>query len=790
MALVQKYGKPDIFLTMTCNPNWEEILRNLEPGQTPQDRPDLVVRVFRAKLEDLKFQLFHNHILGVVATHVHVIEFQKRGLPHVHFLLIMKSGYKLTCPEQYNTVISAELPTKERYPELHEMVVKHMMHGPCGSLNPSNVCMKNQNRTCKSYYPRQFTETTLQGKDSYPIYRRRDDGQKVHVRGHVLDNRWVVPYNPKLLRRYDCHINAEVCSSIKVVKYLYKYIYKGHDRASVSISDTDGNHEINEIDDYREARWVAPQEALWRIFAFDLSGISPPVLQLQLHLPGMHLVSYKDNADVRQILDQQGASETMLTGYFKANCEFPWARSILYREFPENAVWNPTLKKWKKRKQCTQVGRIISAHPAEGERYYLRVLLNHVAGATSYENLRTFDGVVYPTFREAAEKRGLIESDNNIDDCLTEAEIFHMPSSLRRLFATILVFCEPNNVRGIWNKHLKAMSDDFRRDQMNSHVVEQMVLLDIRNMLQSMGKDISSFPLPEIEEEHDTMSGEVREIFEERSIEVDHEFASVVSSLNREQRYAYDKILSYVDSGNGTAFFVDGPAGTGKTFLYKALLAKVRSEGNIAVATAASGVAASILPGGRTAHSRFKISLSIQEGGVCNFTKQSETAELLQMASLILWDEVSMTKRQAIEALDKSLRDIMEKPDLPFGGKTIVFGGDFRQVLPVVRKGTRAQIINATLHRSYLWENMQKLRLVQNMRAQSDPWFSNYLLRIGNGTEETVKDDNVKVPNEICVPYTGAESDIDNLIDSLSYVSNTHVQFRLHHISRYFDNKK
>ena len=99
MALVQKYGKPDIFLTMTCNPNWEEITRELEPGQTPQDRPDVVVRVFRAKLEDLKHQLFHNHILGVFAAHVHVVEFQKRGLPHAHFLLVMQSGYKLTSPD-------------------------------------------------------------------------------------------------------------------------------------------------------------------------------------------------------------------------------------------------------------------------------------------------------------------------------------------------------------------------------------------------------------------------------------------------------------------------------------------------------------------------------------------------------------------------------------------------------------------------------------------------------------------------------------------------------------------
>ncbi|XP_062227410.1 uncharacterized protein LOC133925529 [Phragmites australis] len=134
-----------------------------------------------------------------------------------------------------------------------------------------------------------------------------------------------------------------------------------------------------------------------------------------------------------------------------------------------------------------------------------------------------------------------------------------------------------------------------------------------------------------------------------------------------------------------------------------------------------------------------------------------------------------MTKRQAIEALDKSLRDIMEKHDLPFGGKTIIFGGDFRQVLPVVRKGTRAQIINATLRKSYLWENMQKLRLVRNMRAQSDPWFSKYLLRIGNGTEQTVKDDYVKIPNEIYVPYIGAESDIDNLIDRVFPMLATHI---------------
>ncbi|WVZ88243.1 hypothetical protein U9M48_034786 [Paspalum notatum var. saurae] len=294
MALVRKYGKPDIFLTMTCNPNWDEIKRELLPWQTPQDRPDLVVRVFHAKLEELKKKLTKEDILGKVRAYVYVVEFQKRGLPHAHFLLIMQNKYKLTCPEQYDFLISAEIPDKKKYPQLHKMVIKHMMHGPCGMLNPYCPCMKGR-RTCKNHYPRPFSDTTLQGKDSYPIYRRRENGRKDPVRGHELDNRWVVPYNPYLLRLFNRHINVEACGSIKAVKYLFKYIYKGHDRASVAVRE--GNKAYNDVDEIkqdRDARWVTPPEAPWRIYGFDLSRNSPPVMQLQLHLPNIHMVSFHE----------------------------------------------------------------------------------------------------------------------------------------------------------------------------------------------------------------------------------------------------------------------------------------------------------------------------------------------------------------------------------------------------------------------------------------------------------------------------------------------------------------
>ncbi|ONM00916.1 hypothetical protein ZEAMMB73_Zm00001d030376 [Zea mays] len=697
----EKFGKPDIFLTMTCNPNWDEIRRELLPGQTPQDRPDLVVRVFHAKLQELKHRLTKHDILGKVRAYVYVVEFQKRRLPHAHFLLIMQRKYKLTCPEQYDLLISVEIPSN-KYPELRKMVIKHMMHGPCGSLNPNCPCTKGR-KSCKNYYPWPFSDTTLQGKDSCPVYRRRDDDRKEKVRGCELDNRWVVPYNPYLLRLFNCHINVEACGSIKAVKYLFKYIYKGHDRASVVMRDASkAADDVDEIKQYRDAR---------------------------LHEE---------------------------------------ARGILYHDFPEWYTWQSGKGKvWQRRKRDTggQVGRIVSAHPAEGERYYLCVLLNHMTGATSYVDLRTVDGVILSTFREAAERRGLLESDNTLDECLTERVIFQMPSSLRRLFATILVYCEPSDVAVLWQKHKDSMFEDYQHKSQNKTHVEQMVLIDIRNMLQSMGKDIKTFPLPPIIDAYDDAIGTAREVYEEESIEPTAGDVALKDSLNEEQRAAYDKIMSAVDTDQGGLFFVDGPGGTGKTYLYRVLLVTLRNQSKIAVATATSGVAASIMPGGRTAHSRFKIPLTIDDGAVCSFTKQSGTAELLRKASLIIWDEASMTKRQAVEALDNSMRDIMGRLALPFGGKTIVFSGDFRHVLPVVRKGSRAQIVASSLRMSYLWESMSHLKLVSNMRAKNDPWFAEFLLRVGDGTEDTSSDGDIRLPDDVCVPYNGSDSDLDNLID-------------------------
>ncbi|XP_022893734.1 ATP-dependent DNA helicase PIF4-like [Olea europaea var. sylvestris] len=218
-------------------------------------------------------------------------------------------------------------------------------------------------------------------------------------------------------------------------------------------------------------------------------------------------------------------------------------------------------------------------------------------------------------------------------------------------------------------------------------------------------------------------------------------------------------ILEETTNINIQFFFIDGPGGTGKNFLYKSLLAAIRSRQLIALATSSSGVAASLLPGGRTGHSRFKIPLQASSDMRCSVSKQSSLCQLLQMTKLIVWDEAPMINRCAFETLDKMLKDITEC-ELPFGGKVVVFGGDFRQVLPVVQRRTKDDIMKASLVFSDLWQYFIQLPLTENMRTKLDPLFCEYLLRIGNGIEREHTCHMIKLPADIIIDF---ESEFESL---------------------------
>ena len=151
MAIVREFGKPSLFVTVTCNPNWIEITRELLPNQQASDRPDIVTRVFKLKLKAITDDLFEKGVLGKVISHIHVIEFQKRGLPHAHILMILAPEDRPTDPEDFDQLVYAEILDKELQPQLYETVSNSMIHGPYGPLNPNASCMVDGK--CSKHYP-------------------------------------------------------------------------------------------------------------------------------------------------------------------------------------------------------------------------------------------------------------------------------------------------------------------------------------------------------------------------------------------------------------------------------------------------------------------------------------------------------------------------------------------------------------------------------------------------------------------------------------------------------------
>ncbi|XP_022897437.1 ATP-dependent DNA helicase PIF4-like [Olea europaea var. sylvestris] len=263
-----------------------------------------------------------------------------------------------------------------------------------------------------------------------------------------------------------------------------------------------------------------------------------------------------------------------------------------------------------------------------------------------------------------------------------------MSASLRRLFTSLLTLCNPKHPKFLWDKFKVYMFDDYVHQNVPKEIAELRALEDISSILESLGKNINDYAMVPFNVNIDETE-RLRRMVEEETTNFDIEGRlACATTLNKEQQFAYDIIMEKVKSESSGAFFIDGLGGTGKTFVYKAFLTGVRSQNLIAVAITSSGVSASLLPGGRTAYSRFKIHLETVAEISCSVSKQSTLGNLLKMPRLIIWDEAPMVNHFAVESVDKMLRDITDC-NLLFGGKVIVFGGDFRQILPVVPKGKK-----------------------------------------------------------------------------------------------------
>ena len=434
IAIVRFFSKPTFFITFTANPKWREITENLFPGQTATNRPDLVARVFQLKVREL-IKVLKSGIFGPYAGHVMTIEYQKRGLPHMHLLLFLQPTATFLTADRVNEVVCAELPDPAWDPdgELTNIVIEMMSHGRCGLLNLGAPCMiqkkPGEAPRCSKGFPKAFTDRTVIKEDGYPEYRRRDDGRTFMKAGKQLDNRWIVPYNPYLLRMFRCHINVEICATVAAVKYIAKYVYKGCDRTTLGVK----NHN-DEIETYVAGRYLGPIECFARLMEYPSHQEWPPITQLSVHLPGQHTVYFPDDLSPEELAAKAENARSTLMGFFAYNEAHEDGRQYLYPDFPAHFVWKTKTKTWVPRQKGFAIGRMFHISPVAGGKYYLRLLLTAVRGPQSFEELYCFEGVRHPSYHAACVARGLAENDQEWVQCFDEAITFATGKALRTLF--------------------------------------------------------------------------------------------------------------------------------------------------------------------------------------------------------------------------------------------------------------------------------------------------------------------------------------------------------------------
>ncbi|XP_076905356.1 uncharacterized protein LOC143561097 [Bidens hawaiensis] len=338
---------------------------------------------------------------------------------------------------------------------------------------------------------------------------------------------------------------------------------------------------------------------------------------------------------------------------------------------------------------------------------------------------------------------------------------------LRALFGSMLLSSSLSRPDFVWEKTWEYLSDDLSLPETQ---IKNLTLCEIEKYLLRNNSSLRRFqtmPYPD----HDSIaSSNNRLIVDELSydtITLQNESHNLISSLTDEQRKVFDEIMNAVEANKGGVFFLYGYGGTGKTFLWKTLSVAIRSKGQIVLNVVSSGIASLLLSGGRTAHSRFHIPINLNEDSTCSIKPGSDDAHLLKETKLIIWDEDPMIHKHAFEALDRTMTDVLTpntsiNSGIPFGGKVIVFGGDFRQVLPVITNGSRQQIVNASLCSSYIWGKCKLLRLTKNMRltigAQASDieqtnQFAKWLLDIGEGSVGGSNDGEatIDIPHDLLI---------------------------------------
>lgn len=359
--------------------------------------------------------------------------------------------------------------------------------------------------------------------------------------------------------------------------------------------------------------------------------------------------------------------------------------------------------------------------PTNTELLHLRVLLLRVKGATSFEDLRTVNGNVEPTFTAACIALGLIENDQEWYHAMEESSHSMMPKELRNLFARILIHCNVLNPKDLWDKFKNFLSEDYQILNIEERYIR--AYNDVNNILMQENKQITDYI--ELDSmilltDNSNNAIHIRNFDATLLLEVGN---TKYALLNDEQRNIVDTVLNLasklndhtISDDSNNCIFISGIGGSGKTFVYDTLWHLLNGNNQKVCSMAFTGIAATLLQWGKTIHKVFKLPVPLEPHSTANITLESNEAEYLKNTDVIIVDEAFAAPKYSFEAMDKCLQDIMNNNKL-FGGKIIILGGDPRQLLPVLKNATPSEKIHLSIKFSYLYGNFQQFTLKKNMR--------------------------------------------------------------------------
>ena len=786
LCLVTEFGRPTLFITLTCNPHWPEIKSMLFEGETAYDRPDITCKVFHTKLDYFLHNLRNGKYFEEkhkVIYEIRVIEYQQRGLPHCHLVVMLSNipDWKTEKDELCNWIdenINANYPamhtnSSQRLRQIHELIGSHMVH-KC--YKGETGCLDEVTGQCtRGFTNHVIQERTTLDEQGYPHYRR-----------NTTNDLNVVSHNVYMLLDWQGHINVEYSGSTYCVIYLYKYLFKGRKKVTAVVKGKKDKQK-DEIKAYVQGRYMCAMDAMWRCYGYHTYPSSIPavnLIKIVLEDTANEFISKNKCQDITVYLNRPLSLRPLL--YTQMFQLYRWSYQLTKKYTTRPELLNnidgffviqvtPMTRKiyiMKKVDSSPSITRLATLCILSGEIWYLRQIILYYP-ILSYKDAKAWNGFVYLTYQEGALARGIIEERGEAKAAFREVIDYYIPSELRAFFVLLTINGYPTMEIYRNEEYCRALMLDYLHEGNSTQgTASEKLIRDLSYRFQQEDKTCTMYGLPEPREQYDELQNQRSKYEPSEQLRLYHELCSTIPSTP-EQQDLFNEIIEDIEQVNTSIYFVQGMGGSGKSTLCKKVLAWTRSQGKICLGCASTGLAATIYDDFYTAHSLFHFPVIEDEDRdedsllECKLLKHPKRYELLKATSVIVWDEFPSNHREIFEAAYRALNGYKDK--------VVICFGDFRQIAPVVKYGSRFQVAQASIISSYLWQHFEIRHLTKNMRllgmsigadagmnTDEETYFINQqreyadmIVNIGNGTwkgENCIGEDRFCGSQELLIP--------------------------------------